>query len=72
MPEEEAGSCRVCPDTPLQLHPQQYLQLLLNNLVIYFTEREAERERKHEQGEVQRERLSKEPDVGLDPGTLGL
>ena len=45
-------------------------------LFIYFSERERVKEREHKQGEWQKEGeagspLSKEPDAGLDPRTLG-
>ena len=47
-------------------------------LFIYLTEREGEREREHKQGKQQAEGereagslLSREPDMGLDPRTLG-
>jgi len=51
--------------------------LLLKILFIYLTERERERACTHKQGELHRERekqtpgLSREPDMGLVPRTLG-
>ena len=52
----------------------QFILFIFKILCIYLRERERESKSKHEQEEGQREKespLSRDPDLGLNPRTLG-